>query len=371
MMPRSTRYGIFSMNPAYVPRRAGAIPELGSAVKPGHVRLVDDGLAPRAAERTVALPVVARRYRRPRSSSRRRRRSDRPPRPGDSPRGGDAAAVRVEQDLGRVEAQPLVGRPWPVGARTRRAGRRGSPGHGRASSRRSDRSCGSRWTTRAGAWSSTPSKSRRSNTARALGVDIEVDSAGHERRAQVIVAARLHAGPAREHSVRLPIGGRGRRHHQGYSPTLACIIRPSTVCVAADPYEPRRGRGSGARCQASARPRDRRCVDDTTATAPLDHLFGRQLDQSHSGCLLWHAGGRPIAHWRITTPLSDHSKGKAKPASASGCWRTTPRPATKFGPGSGLRSREDQLAFATCHVPPNATMPSPFVWPGAVSLMNS
>ncbi len=29
--------------------------------------------------------------------------------------------------------------------------------------------------------------------------------------------------------------------------------------------------------------------------------------------------------------------------------------------------RKELAADATCHVPPNATMPSPFVWPGALS----
>jgi hypothetical protein len=45
--------------------------------------------------------------------------------------------------------------------------------------------------------------------------------------------------------------------------------------------------------------------------------------------------------------------------------------ATNSGGGHRQRRPLDQEAFATCHVPPNAVIPSPLVWPGAVSLMNS
>ena len=113
MMPRSTRYGIFSMNPAYVPRRAERDPGARVGGEPRHVRLVDDGLAPRAAKGTVAFPVVAGGI----EDHALHRGGAIAPIARLDPAivlwGGDAAAIRVEQDADASNRSPSSGAHGP------------------------------------------------------------------------------------------------------------------------------------------------------------------------------------------------------------------------------------------------------------------
>ena len=110
-----------------MPRRSSRTPGC-SFVKPAHVQLVDHGLVPRRLERPVALPVEARVDRRRSAASRPRRRRRRARRRRRRPAYGMhvggvpatapsiALAYGIEQELGRVEAVPVLGRVGPVDA---------------------------------------------------------------------------------------------------------------------------------------------------------------------------------------------------------------------------------------------------------------
>ena len=56
--PRSLRYGIFSISPAYVPRFFGRDARAGMASKAAHMQLVNDGLGKGPLERQIAFPIV-------------------------------------------------------------------------------------------------------------------------------------------------------------------------------------------------------------------------------------------------------------------------------------------------------------------------
>ena len=182
-------------------RQAGVRPAqvLGHpVVQGGHaldVHLVDHGVAPAAAHRGVAAPVegvvdddAAGDVRRGVLEVRARRgcpgRSRRPPGSGQVAR--DRLAVGVEQQLVRVEAQPLLGPPRPVdavavaGARARRRGARRARCPGSA---------------RSAAWRvSTPSSSKRQTQAWVAGgrVDREVGRLRRPGRPQRVVPPRPH-----------------------------------------------------------------------------------------------------------------------------------------------------------------------------------
>ena len=121
------------VGPAPGGRQAGA----GVGGEARQMRLVDDRLAPAMSERAVALPVVRAGVDHDALHGGRVigpvARSD----PAVAVRRGDRPAVWVEQQPGRVEAQPLVGIPGSVGGEPVELAGLDRRARGRASSRRS------------------------------------------------------------------------------------------------------------------------------------------------------------------------------------------------------------------------------------------
>ncbi len=216
------------MNPAYVPAPSGRDARARVGGEARQVRLVHDRLAPGVAERPVALPVVLldvddHALHRARGVGRGARLD-----PSVGGGGRDRAAVRVEEDAGGVEAQSVVRVPRPVrGEAVELAGadpgdldvpvvagpvdRRvepDDPGRGRVIDR---------------------VEQEQVEADRAPGVDAEVGAIGGEHRRP---AGRDCPCGSRPRAIRLgPPGGRRPRARSspGHSPTLACIIPPSTM----------------------------------------------------------------------------------------------------------------------------------------------
>ena len=106
-----------SMNPAYVPRRAGVDAGAGVGREALDVSLVDDRLREGPAERPVALPVVDAEVDDDALHRRREVTAGELRALAVAGRDRDAAAVRVEQDAIRGEPQAALRRRWPMGAK--------------------------------------------------------------------------------------------------------------------------------------------------------------------------------------------------------------------------------------------------------------
>ena len=252
----------------------GATPSLGHARvrmrgEAAHVRLVHDRVVERPIERAVALPVVGRQvddHALHRTTD--RIRSRQATGPGRSPaerrrRARTGRAGRAARRTARPRPGPTAREP---GRRT--PGRPRCPARTRASSRPSGSSLASSGRTAARRVVGRGVEQQQIHPRGPLAEHGEVHPVGRHGRADRRGAARRdsrRSGPATSRCE--------RRHHLAQSPTLACIIPPSTVYVVAVPYDapPRRGtrRGwrsprarppgrAGSRPRASPARRDRR-----------------------------------------------------------------------------------------------------------------
>ncbi len=206
--------------------------------------LVDDGALERPLDRPVALPVVAPEIDDDALHGRHAVGGIAGFGSSIAGGGGHPTPVRIEQDRAGVEAQPVDGRPWPVGAvRVVLAGT--DPGHVDVP-------------VRAGpvAIAVQVDDTRRCEVVRAieqqqvdrcgpLGIDDEVHPAVDDGRAETVVRSRRQARRARGVRVGRQVGsptpgvrvlrqvGHPCRRGHRYRPTLACIIPPSATNVVA------------------------------------------------------------------------------------------------------------------------------------------
>ncbi len=209
-----------------------ARPRIGG--HPGQVRLIDHRLAPRPGERLVAIPVVVAGIGHD-ALHRGGHRVGHPGRDTAVAAGhGDATPVRVEQDLVRVEAEAILGRPRPVrGVAVELAGHDTRDVRVPVLARPVDVRVEANDPGRDEVVGAI--EEQDVDAGRTFGIDPEIDARRRHRGTQRVGRPGLDRGrrmEARQRPSRLIIGAR-RRRHRPYSPTLACIIPPSATNVVA------------------------------------------------------------------------------------------------------------------------------------------